>query len=300
MAKQSSSTASKALDLKRMWFIFAILAAVVVAIVTFVILQGSLAKGSYWVVTEDVSARTQITSAILEEKVVDADAVPENALNVNEVTSATYALYALQAGDILTSSNVGGLSSLYDGLPDDFVISSFTADPSSAAAGVIARGNYVDIIAVISDSSVTGSSGYTASYILQNVLVVDSSLSIDSSGGTTTDDGATVPTLYTVGLSSENAARLAIAQRYDLYVVLSPLDKDGNPIYRSDLGTTTVEGILGSAPNAGEGTDNSFSTDDKSSTGGGDASGEANSSASASESATVKESSSASESATVK
>lgn len=257
------------------------------AIVTFVILQGSLAKGSYWVVTEDVSARTQITSAILEEKVVDADAVPENALNVNEVTSATYALYALQAGDILTSSNVGGLSSLYDGLPDDFVISSFTADPSSAAAGVIARGDYIDIIAVISDSSVTGSSGYTASYILQNVLVVDSSLSIDSSGGTTTDDGKTVPTLYTVGLSSENAARLAIAQQYDLYVVLSPLDKDGNPIYRSDLGTTAVEGILGSAPNAGEGTDNSFSTDDKSS-----------SSASASESATVKESSSASESAT--
>lgn len=288
MSISTSSNKKNIFDGRRLWFIFAGLASVAVAVLAFGIMQTVTATDTYYVLKQDVPARTQITPSLLQEESTSAGKVPPTALDISQIGDETYSKYALKAGDILTQSNTGAQLSITKGLPKDYVISSFTADPSTAAGGKVQRGDYVDIMAV----SESPDGGYAANYVLQRVLVVDatvdldsydSSASSDSSGSTSTGatdasstsgastDSSTgdnseqiaqrsgIPTMFTVGLTQENAARLAVAQKYDLVVVLSSQQSANDDKVSATPGSAD-SGILGDAnvPNAGEGTDNTF------------------------------------------
>ena len=272
----STATSKKSIfDGRKMWFIFGAIASAVVAILTFSLMSVVTATETYYVLNTDVPARTQVTQSLLTEVTVSRGSTPPNAIGISDIDEETYTLYALDAGDILTSSNSGSLISLSEGLPDDFVVASFTVDPSSAAGGNVKRGDYIDILTIMNDPQVTGSSSYASSYVLQHVLVVDATVDLDSydSEAETTagEDGAVdgeaadeiakrsgIPTLFTVGLTQKDAAALAVATQYDLFVVISSTEAQNGDVNLTP-GSATSEDIWGdSAPDAGKGTDRTF------------------------------------------
>ena len=278
MSIATNASKKKIFDGRKMWFLFAGIAAVIVAVLSFAIMKGVTATDTYYVLTKDVPARTAITVDLLEEVTTSAGKTPPTALDISDITEDTYSLYSLKAGDILTTSNTGDLLSLSEGLPADFVITSFVANPSFAAGGNVKRGDYVDIMMLSDDASVTGVEGMAASYILQRVLVIDATVDLDSysapadeeSTASVNEDGSIsentadsslrsgIPTLFTVGLSQENASRLAVASQYTLFVVLSSADSSNDNSVNPATGSSNAPGIWGSAPNAGDGTDNTF------------------------------------------
>jgi Flp pilus assembly protein CpaB len=260
-----------------MWFLFGAIAAAVVAILVFTLMSTVTRTENYYVLNEDVPARTQITEDLLQEVTVSAGSVPSNALSLGELLGGEtpkYTLYPLKANDVLTDTNVGELLPLTRGLPDDFVVGSFSAKPNNSAAGNIKRGDYIDIIAIADGDDAAGE-GITASYILQHVLVIDATIDLDtydgaSDSGSSEDTGTSatsavpssqtgaIPVLYTVGLTQENALRLAVASKYDLFVVLSSraaIDGDIN----ENIGRISSANIWEDfAPDAGKNTDNTF------------------------------------------
>ena len=273
----SMSTATKKksiFDGRKMWFLFGGIASAVVAILTFTLMSVVTATENYYVLNKDIPARTQITSDLLTEVTVSRGATPPNAISIGDLTEATYSLYSLDNGDILSSSNAGELTSLSEGLPSNFVIASFTANPSTAAGGNVSRGDYIDIMTIINDPATTGEEGYGASYALQHVLVIDATVDLDSYDSTastsTSADGASssntdaiaqrsgIPTLFTVGLTQEDATRLAVAIQYDVFVVLSSADSQGGNVNLTPGSTTSLEIWGDSAPDAGLNTDNKF------------------------------------------
>jgi Flp pilus assembly protein CpaB len=295
MSISTTTSKKKMFQGGNMWFIFAALASVTVAIISFGIMQTVTATDTYYVLSKSVPARTQITEADLEEKTTSAGQTPPTALDISELTESTYSLYALKAGDILTSSNTGDLLAVTAGLPKDFVVASFPASPSIAAGGKIQRGDYIDIM-VVAEGTPANPDGYTSSYVLQRVLVVDATIDLDGYEGaadestTASEDGTTttgtaesadaiaqrsgIPTLFSVGLSQENAARLAVATKYDLFVVLSSAQSATDNNVSPTPGNGTTDGIFsGETPNAGDGTDNTFGQGGKAATSGSTGSG---------------------------
>ena len=285
----TTNTSKKSIfDGRNLWFIFAAGCAVVAALIAFAILSAATAKDSYYVLNTDVTARTEISISMLTQIQTSAGSVPPSALSISDINSTrTFSLYSLKRGDILTKSNTGDLLSLSAGLPSNFVIGSFVAAPSMAAGGNIQRGDYVDIMAIVNDNTVTGSSGAAASYILQRVLVIDATVNLDSyssnssASSTTTGNGtstnnsnsgnapvssntknsairAGVPTLFTVGLSPQDATVLAVASKFELYVVLSSADSVNKGIVPTNLSPASGGSIWGNPRNAGKGTDNTF------------------------------------------
>jgi len=253
---------------RRVWFVFAALAALLTAVGLFVILGQVTATSTYYVLNQDVPARTQISETMLTEVVTSKGGEPKNAIGLAEVLSEpVFAKYELNSGDILTASNAGSLEPIDEGIPDDFVVATFTAPASQAAGGKIQRGSYVDLISIRRDSE----GNTVGTYFLQHVLVLDATIDLDSvaaaatenSDGTTTNAADSpavrsgVPTLYTVGLLPTDAAKLAIATQEIIYVVLSA-DQSSDGII-TDINITvdlsSLEGVIG---NSGKGTDNTF------------------------------------------
>ncbi len=279
----SSSTVKKSgLSGRKAAFVFAIVAAVASAILVFAIMSAVTSKETYYVLNQDVPARTLITPDMLAPVETSAGSAPQSALGLSDLAEK-YSLYSLSSGDILTSSNVGDQVGLGAGLPENFVLASFIANPSIAAGGNVKRGDYIDIMVVANDSAVTGTEGTAASYVLQRVLVVDATLDLDSydGGESTTADGSSgasgasdssqssvggtgarsgIPTMFTVGLSPENAAILAVSTKFELFVVLSSAQtvNEGTVPSTNEVPPVSLNGIWGNPKNAGEGTDRTF------------------------------------------
>lgn len=275
---------SKTFSGNKTWFVFAIIAAVAAAGLIFAILSQLVSTTTYYVLNQDVPARNQVTQEMLTPVVTSNGSQPRNALGLAEVTdpeNPVYAKYAINTGDILAASNTGGLTSLQEGIPEDYVMVSFVADANNAVAGKLSTGNYIDLIAVggaQGDSSV-------AKYVLRNVLVTDVSSDPSAIGDTTnqaTDENGNplesstptsaqdqlrsgIPALYTVALPPADAAKLALIRDAELLVVLSPKAHQPNengefPKFKPEDITVTEGEIFSNTPvdNSGKGTDPTF------------------------------------------
>lgn len=243
MAKTSVAKPSK-LDGRKMWFFFAATAALVTAGVIFAILSAVASTSTYWVLKDGVELQSReiITSDMMEPVQAPSNAVPKNAITISQVKATEggdaaddfYALYPIKSGDILTTSNVGGLVAFGSGLTGDknAVYASFKANPSLASGGNVQEGNIVDIAVIYED----GSGNFASKFFLSNVLVVKTSIDLDSAsaasqGGEGADAGTSrsgAPVLYTVAVTPEQAAALAVASKYDIYVVLAAGNKKVN------------------------------------------------------------------------
>jgi hypothetical protein len=269
---------SKLFSGNKTWFIFAIISAVAAAAIIFGVLSQVVATTTYYVLGQNVAARSQITPDMLQPVTTSQGGQPGNALDIGEVANKpTYAKYALKAGDIVTQSNTGDFQPLSQGIPADYVVASFSADAKNSVAGKLETGNYIDLIA-ISESNAQP----VAKYVLRHVLLMDvsadpSSIGESTSSSSTTDATATdpaatpaqpkssqdqlrvgIPSLYTVALPPADAAKLALIKDTPIMVVLSPASSDksfSDQNIQSTQGDVFSDSAVG---NSGKGTDPTF------------------------------------------
>jgi hypothetical protein len=258
---------------RKMWFWIAAGSGLVTLIVLVIFLQSLISTTKYYVLNQDVPARTPITAEMLTEQVVSSGGEPPTALDVSNFTDEANPVFsktALTAGDILTESNVGDLIPLRQGIPDDFVVTSFSADPNSSAGGNVKRGDYIDVF-YVGDGQ--------ASLLFQRILILDTTTDLNAgapaeatdpaAGGAapaTTDSTATtayrggVPFLYTVGMTQADALKLAAASGGKFYIVLTS-EKDAlndKGVASKTLGMSLNDVLSSAAGDSGKGTDSSF------------------------------------------
>lgn len=212
---------------------------------------------TYYVLKEDVPSRAQVTPDMLEPVTVNKGGAPQAAIGMSDVqTGGVYTSHPLLAGDILTNSNVGGNQDVSVGIPDDWVITSFSVGPDSAVGGRIQKGYYFDMM-------VAGDGG--SYYPFVNILALDTSVDVANSAagqdGTATDQAT--GNQYVVGMSPENAAKLQQimkASSGDVKLVLSPRQNEYEKPKLSDYeGVFTYDQTDG-PQNMGEGTDYTFTS----------------------------------------
>lgn len=256
-----------------MLFAIALVFALVVAGGAGLAFSSIMKQSSYWVVNQDIPARTRITSSMLTEKKTTAGTQPDAMTATYVDSNEVYAEYALAPGDILTGSNAGPLTKITAGIPDDYSVSSFTVSATNAAVGMAKRGDYIDIYMVDNSNGEA-----SAQLVLQHVLVLDAVSSLDevsarnagstkgssssgntdssSSSSSSSSSGSTssVSTIYQVGLSRDDTAKLALLSTKNLFVALSPANGSSaevpSPKSNIDLGTPG---------DSGKGTDPTFS-----------------------------------------
>lgn len=250
---------------RKMWFWIAAGSGLVTVIVMVIFLQSLISTTKYYVLNTDVPARTLITPDMLQEQVVSSGGEPPTAIDIADITAnELYSKASLSTGDILTSSNVGDLMPLRQGIPEDFVVTSFTADPNLSAGGNVKRGDYVDIF-YVGDGQ--------ASLLFQRILILDTTT--DLTGGAneaSTTEGAApatadtatsayrggIPSLYTVGVTQNDALKLAAASEGKFYVVLSSAKDVENGAAPKTLGMDLNDVLSSEAGDSGKGTDRFF------------------------------------------
>lgn len=206
---------------RKLLIILAIFTAGAIFILTASFLQKLFEDETYYVLNQDVGARTQITPEMLEAKVVPKDSSPAAAIGMEEVqTGNVFTQYPLLAGEVLMLSNVGNLQDISVGVPDSWVITNFSVSADNAVGGRITRGTYFDMMIATPEGSY---------YPFVNVLALDNT--VDLSGASSAEavdteeaqSGQT--TQYFVGMSPENAAKLQSVMQRDggnVRLVLSP------------------------------------------------------------------------------
>lgn len=226
-----------------------IIISVIIAIVLFVGVYFGLSSAfeteKYYVLNTNVAARTQIKPQMLTEVVVSKGGSPHNAITLAEVKQGSiFTQYPLMAGDILSVSNTGAKASVTNGIPDDWVITSFSINANSAVGGNIDKGNYFDIIGVKSDG---------AKYLYTNVLALDVNRSQQSK------DGSLDTTIqYIIGVPPQEAPKLHHAlNSYEIKLVLSP-----KTVEYENRDVVTIDGVFKSdnskLVDLYKGTDNKF------------------------------------------
>lgn len=253
------------------WFALAIITALAVVGLVLWILSSVASTTTYYVLNQDVPARTQVTEDMLTPVVTATGGEPRNAIDVNAIAAKPlYTKYALNQGDTLNLSNSGALMPVREGIPEDHVVASFTVPAEYAVAGRVERGNYIDILARDDESG-------TAKYVLQNVLVteVNSDLAAvspdeeaaegEEGEGSAADTAAArsgIPTVYTVSLTPEDAAKLPLIADSLIYVVLSPAANLDGTVEDRDVTVNRGDIFLpGPVGNSGEGTSPDFASD---------------------------------------
>ena len=256
---------------RSMLFAIALVFALVAAGGAALAFSSIMKQSSYWVVNQDIPARTRITSSMLTEKKTTAGTQPDAMTATYVDSNEVYAQYALAPGDILTGSSAGPLTKITAGIPDNYSVSSFTVSATNAAVGMAKRGDYIDIYMVDNSNGEA-----SAQLVLQHVLVLDavssldevsarnagkdgdssSSGSTDSSSSSSSSSGSTsgVSTIYQVGLNREDTAKLALLSTKNLFVALSPANGSSAEVPSSK---SNID--LGTPGDSGKGTDPTFS-----------------------------------------
>ena len=246
------------------YWIVALICALLAVFGALGILQKAAATTTYYVVNDAVPARTQITEDLLFAVQTSEGGAPPNALSVGEIRQmnsgdGAYTLIPLDAGDVLSESNVGPLNRISANLPAGYVAASFEVVAKNAVTGKVRTGDYIDIIAV-DDSN--GGQGI-AKTVLYHVLVLDvttdpatiaqAATEGQAGAGIEAESSAVrtgIPSLYTVGLSSKDATALALVRDKGLMITLSANDTGAS------LDASTDGSVLnpGPVPDAGAGT----------------------------------------------
>lgn len=263
---------------RKLWFLISAALGLIATILLVLIFQGLTSTTTYYVLNQNVPARTLITQKMLTEVVTSTGGQPPTALDVNTIGQGdTYSKFALNPGDVVTSSNAGDLTPLTQGLPDNYVVASFTASPNLSAGGNIQRGDYINITAVLS-----GGTDVTSHMILQRVLVLGTTSDLEGTSGGSTDDststdGSTgtaeagdqnptsqyasgVPAVYTVGVTQEDANKIALAtQQSTLYLTLTSEEAVKKGAQPADIENMMTDLFTGEVGDSGKDTDNSFS-----------------------------------------
>ena len=178
----------------------------------------------YYVVNQEVPTRTQVTPEMLKKVVTTKGTAPAGLTPADVQSGTVYTRYPLAAGDLLTLSNTGGLADIAVGIPDSWVITSFSVPADQASAGRITRGVYFDMLIVNENGSY---------YPFVNMLAIDTSVSVTGAsnpGAIDSEEAKTGQTqIYYVGMTPGDAARLQTLMANPdgtVQLILSPREND--------------------------------------------------------------------------
>lgn len=259
----------------RTLWIAALVCALLAAGIAFTVLNKSTQTTTYYVLNTAVAARAPITTADLQPITTSAGGQPPNALSYDSIASGqVFAKTALQPGDVVSASVAGALQPVQFGLPPNYTVASITVDADAAEAGLITRGDYVDVYdSPGSTGRASSNSGDQGAFlVLHHVLVV--AVEVDPASITqATGDQATdatepgpassqvtggIPSMYLLAVTPDNAAKVALLEqnKSTLYMTWTPQDSANSPL-RSTASLFTMLGQASSGvPNGGAGTDN--------------------------------------------
>jgi hypothetical protein len=188
----------------------------------------------------NIPSRTQIIPDYLTPVTTSQGSAPQNALDMSDVQTGTvYSKYPLNAGDVVAASNAGSLDSINEGVPDNWVVTSFDPGDNDPVVQNLKRGDYFDIMVtnmkksdtstqVSEDQNNVTSNIKVGQWLFRNVMVLDNpsatvtSDSSDSSNGATSQTQNTT-TMFLLGMSPQNATILAMAaSQFTMKLVISP------------------------------------------------------------------------------
>lgn len=194
---------------------------VILSFALFFGLKAALATEDYYVLNQDVAAKTQITESMLKKVTTSKNTAPQNAISINHVKQGTvFSRIPLRAGDVLSASNTGIDLDASSGIPDDWVVTSFDIKPEYAVNRLIKKGDYFDIIGVDEEEG--------SKYLFHNVLALqvmsNGQMYKDANEQVTTGKDENGPITYVVGMPAEDAAKLHYAlETYEtVKMVLAP------------------------------------------------------------------------------
>lgn len=234
--KRSSSGSAGFKDTKLIWVLVCIVA-VAAAFGVFYILNNLTKQDTYYVLNTNMPSRTQVTASDLTPRTTSAGSAPQNAIGLDEVNQGSvFTKYPLQAGDVLSASNVGSLDTINEGIPDNWVVTSFNPGDDDPVIENLQRGDYFDMMITNAkkqdqksnpdDSDMANIT--VGQYAFRNVMILDNPMSTTSNDNSDSANGATAQTqnsttMFIVGMSPKNAAMLAyITGNYDVKIVMSP------------------------------------------------------------------------------
>lgn len=193
--------------------------------------QSISATETYFVLGVDVPAHSQISVSDLKEVKTRKGTAPASIGKDQVQQGMVYAQYDLLAGDVLTNSNTGSRASLYNGVSDQWAVTSFTIDSSEAVDGNIMRGDYFDILGMGSKASQNGEQvsdaiqmGQGGTYVYYNVMCLfttSQKTSETAKDGTTVNTGTSLE--YFVAMPPKDIAMLhAALNSLQIKLVLAP------------------------------------------------------------------------------
>lgn len=269
MGKRLSSgkrnTTASAKDTKLLWIVIVLLA-LLVAGGTFAILNNITKQDTYYVLNTNLPSRTQITPQDLSPVSTSQNSAPQNAIGLSEVQQGTvYTKYPLQAGDVISASNAGSLDTINEGIPDNWVVTSFEPADNDPIVENLQRGDYFDIMATnmkkedqrpAGDNSSNLGQIKVGQYVFRNVMVLDNPATTTANDNSDSANGATSQTqnsttAFVVGMSPQNAAMLTIlTKNFDTKIVMSPrYNTYANPSELDDLYKTfDFNAVIGDNP----------------------------------------------------
>ena len=269
MGKRLSSgkrnTTASAKDTKLLWIVIVLLA-LLVAGGTFAILNSITKQDTYYVLNTNLPSRTQITPQDLSPVSTSQNSAPQNAIGLSEVQQGTvYTKYPLQAGDVISASNAGSLDTINEGIPDNWVATSFEPADNDPIVENLQRGDYFDIMATnmkkedqrpAGDNSSNLGQIKVGQYVFRNVMVLDNPATTTANDNNDSANGATSQTqnsttAFVVGMSPQNAAMLTIlTKNFDTKIVMSPrYNTYANPSELDDLYKTfDFNAVIGDNP----------------------------------------------------
>lgn len=214
---------------KALWITVGVIA-VFLFFMVLMLVRGVFQTETYYVLGDELDsypARTEVTADMLEPVVISEGAAPPNAMPLDLIQSNfVYTKHPLNPGDILTESNAGPISSIREGVPDNWVVTNFSVAADNAAGGRIRAGDYFDIL-------VANSSGSYYPFI--NVLALDTTVDLSGASSAAAAESAEAyqgqTTQYVVAMSPENAAKLHTVVEQsstDIRLVMSPRQNDYN------------------------------------------------------------------------
>lgn len=244
MKKSSSSKGTKSLDLKntKILWVGVVVLALIIAFGVYTLLSSLMKQETYYVLSHSMSARTQVTESDLTAVTTSEGSAPANAIPLSDVQQGlVYTKYPLNANDVLEYSNAGSLDSLNEGIPDNWVITSFNIDSEKAVSGILQRGDYFDMLilgdkqskdndtnnATSTQATAIDTNDVAGRYVFRNVMLLDTPISSQTSSTDSANDATAQTTSdttdYVVGMSPKNAAILhSILSKWDVRLVISP------------------------------------------------------------------------------
>lgn len=221
-----------------------VIAMVVLATLIFFGLRQVFQTEDYYILNQNIPARTKVTSQMLGKVTTTKGGAPRAAISAVQVEQGdVYSKYPLYAGDILTESNTGLTLDTSSGIPDDWSVTTINIASAKAVGGQVKKGDYFDIL-------VTGEQGtkFLATDVLALNVAEDTISSEDSAGKTLVNKEMQ----YTIGAPSSVIATITDAVDSGKYasirIVLSPRSiaykerelKEINGVFTANMKTPLV------------------------------------------------------------